>query len=380
MRPEYAAAFERQLEWLRWDASPEADEMWAKAPAFGIKGLDRTGVIDPAGMIRARRFYRDPLLYGDVYYVAPRIHDWLIAARASGRLPDLPLDTRWCPSEYGFVVLSKRLDLSAGAGMMTPMSVPTRGTVAGAPVEIELVPKANESTVHALAFGWIPSPDGLEVVFYSDRLAVDLRDGVLTAKANEMLRAHPEITDLAHTDPDAPVRLRFFADEVTAVTTQEGFYPIAWMDVPRGYTWRAAAKLYREIAASAKDIGATTEHADIEIAYLYAFLMFVNDRRVVRRRHRADRAARKRAVAIRPRPSEHITVIALRAEEEAAFDGRDPESAPLPRTYTVRWNVREHTRRHPRTGEKTVHVRPYVKGPPDAPFKDDQRRIFAVVR
>jgi hypothetical protein len=368
MRPEHAAAFERQLEWLRWHASPDAEAMWRDAPIAGIKVYpDATRPISEV-WAAARDHYRRPLLYGEVFYTSPRILDWLERIIDDHAVDNIALDPHWAPAEHGFVVFGRPVDLSRGAGR-TATSITLR-------YDGQTINTGIPRTVQAYAMGWSPSAAGLQIVFYAPRILVELNEAghAALAKHTAAMRRLP---------PESMVDVTIDERHTTGLSAAAGYYPIAWFEVRSGHTARAEMAEYRRVG-DAMGIGAADvdrENADHEIALTYAFLMFVNDRRVRTTSVRADRATRRRRADLKERPPhEHVVVVVLRAEELYERDGRDPNLAPMPRDYTCRWNVRGHMRRHPRTGLKTVEVKPYVKGPADKPFKDDQRRLFSVER
>lgn len=358
MHPEYAAALEKQLDWLRWIGTAEGKFVWEQAPKYGVKSIRTDGT--QGSMADAMVSYTRPLLYGDVYHVSPRISTALQQKAEADPPPDIAFDPGWLVSEYGFVVLGAPLDLRAGVQRTEPLRVKVD--------EQRVNIKDDKRGVEATAFGWSPVKNGIQFAFYGPRLSISVKQDALRELIADM-KAQGNV------GPDDDVTIEFTDEQVGEIRVDSGFYPISWMTMRWGVTWRQEALEYRRRAALAN----LTEDCDAETRFVVAFFLFINDRRVAIHAHRADRGQRKRAAALKPNPTEKVQVITLRAEEQSGYNPRDPDHVPLVIDWAWRWQVREHKRRHPRTGLKTITVKEYEKGPADRPLKPaDRRRLFAV--
>jgi hypothetical protein len=360
---EYLRALETQINWLRWDASDDANAQWAKAPLVGFKSVRDDGTADDMSL--ARTAYRKPLLFGECYYLSPHIGNNLAKMAAEG-VPDFGLDHAWVPTEYGFVVLGEPLSVHMPSVMPNR---PTELLTSGVNSEGYRYRLEPPTTMYIDAFGWSPTNDGIQLACYGQKVDIDV-DGNLLERLAKEAKAEGRQDEFLSIPESVVMRKR----------PGRGYYPMAHTNLRWGHTARAEAQFYRDLA---QKVGppASNEDVDVEVDFLYTFLMFVSDKRVALRQHRADRATRRRNIE-GPRPDlEHVQVIVLRAEEDRERIGRETGQEPEHREFNWRWPVREHLRRNFRTGLKTIRVREYVKGPPDKPLKKaDRRRLFAVVR
>lgn len=150
-----------------------------------------------------------------------------------------------------------------------------------------------------------------------------------------------------------------------------GIYPLAF------WYW----KIGETIEIAADTTGVETPAQLTRLRYVAALLSIMDQRIVVTRKERADRATRKRMERAGWTHEQLVQVIQLRrAENHAAHR----ESSGEPVEWSCSWVVRGHWRQQacgPNHSERRpVFVLPHVKGPDDKPLKPSAERVFAVVR
>lgn len=169
-------------------------------------------------------------------------------------------------------------------------------------------------------------------------------------------------------------------EDLEAELSRPAFVPVTRAALREGHSCRSAEVQWQEIRAkvpSADWQDARLVFASVRLTI--SLLLFMDQRLVGVHRVAPPRAMRRRLARAGHEPG-HVKVITLRRSLDESDEHEQREHEQRKVDWRGPWTVREHDRRHPRTGEKTVRVRSYTKGPKDKPLKDDQRRIFAVVR
>lgn len=385
---EYLKAIQMQDDWLRWETTAEADEVWnsmAQTPSVFTVTSDGKRASGKSYVNDVRPMYRRPLLYGECYYVAPHIVRNL--ARLSATLPLRAFSEDLLISRFGFALLAAPIFIAHAPwpSKIRSLKVGNDHQIGVASETGEEYNVAADTEIAIDAIGWMPADRGVQFVGYQKLAMIDFHNAAMVKKIKTMFPDPKSIRDIADQDPDRKIRIRLSQDDLLAmsgrVIERPGFYPITHFNVRFGETWQDVSADFENLKSPSDPppsiSGVVEEHIDIETKFTFALFEFMNDRRVVVRRNRLPRSFRRHAPK-REAPLTDVNVILLRAEEEHGYN--EKTGMPEPRDWDWQWDVREHMRYNRKTQKKDIHVSAYRKGPPDKPLKPRGRDIFVVAK
>lgn len=337
MKAEYLAAIERQRSWLDYSRSAAGRKMWAGLPANASWTADaKTGERIPASkdtpQTRAyeRELYEQSLASKDIYYVGSEFCRLIDSARKT--LPDdVNFDRIWMPTMSGWLYAETPI-------ILPPMSVDTFNKSKDGP--------KRRIQISLSGWGWVTNANGVSFCGF--------QTGAVDTDTGEVIQQQgPE------------------------------FFPLTYFTLADGQNLRDRVAVFEKNTSEQKDYISYTDE-DLwqhEVRWIYtAFLMF-DQRLLASRKHRVDRAERRRAEKAGREVVEDINVITLRRYLDSAAER--PEGQSDEDWYNVRFEVSGHWRQqyYPSTDtHKPKWILPYEKGPKDAPFQEKKKRVFAAVR
>lgn len=317
MKAEYLAAVDKKVAWHIW---------LNKTRSFAAESSQSAKTLNDSRVV-------EPIESGDCYYVSPAIVD--LVQHAASSLPD---ESRWSvdllPSSAGFVVLGKSLTDEAGRGQVS-------------------------------ALGWAKRGKGVDFIWYQDGLR-ELMPHIGPIE----LPIQPELVD-----PRGFTSL----PALTMFDSELSWWKEAipkWKEQFETPITEERPELVALFEAHRRDYW---ERQLLDLRFLFAFSLFLNQKILSRGRVPLDRAARRRTEK-QGHPIEQLVVVYLRSvrPKHEQFDDEDKEFE-----YSHRFMVNGHWRLVPfgpgRLWRRPTWILPFIKGPEDKPFiaKD---RVFAVVR
>jgi len=328
MKPEYVDALELQLAWNAFHQR-HADEVWTAAEQsaqYKVKQLP-----SPAAVRIGREHAGHIMGEGDVFYLAKNIGR--MAEVAAESLPPMNFDITMLPSRAGFMVLESPMELSR-----TLLS-----EVVGEVLEskhLELPP------MYARVIGWRSAQNAMP-----DPYAHNLQPG-----AAEFMFL---------TDGD--------------IHGARGYWPLTYFGIQSGETWGQKMEQYQHNVLTPAGEQLVSSKPS-EIKFIFALMLLMQQRILAARAETTDRAQRRRSEKA-GRPDHHCKVITLRRYAERA----PTEAEERDVDWAWQWMVRGHWRNQPygpgQGLRRPIWIEPFTKGPPGAPFRDDDaRRLFAVAR
>lgn len=350
MSGRYQDALDVQARWLGWMQSPRGMSLWLQMYQLGG---DAASVKDASRMHSDGRyiteqeqaFFATPLKHGDVYYVGKEFCRLVEHARES--LPDATFDPRLLLSRVGFVYFE------------TPFEMPLTSERR----QRDLQRKHNDTAfvgrdrILIRAFGWVP---------------------ILAKRKDEPQGSETERVEFVmYEEPDD-----YPKGSIGELATGY-FWPVAFFAMKSGEVLSIRMKEFEGVADAQDDGSRYVWNADEiwrhEMRLVYTLLLLANQRVAKVKHGPLDRATRRRFEReTGSEPPEHVKVITLRR-----YDERAKVAEPGEVDWQYQWDVRGHWRWqwYPSLGyHQSIWIEPFTKGPPDRPFKADQRRVFAVVR
>ena len=374
MDSRWAAALEGQAKWLRWSKGPDGNDAWGKTSAHGVSGSLRSS----RGMRDTERaHYEEVLTRGTAYYVSAHFCALVEHARRTW-----PADARFnvtdLLSPYGFVWLESPFTMPKIRAQANPAAFRAFRNMNIDPA-LRLVGRA---------IGWRPAQVGSSVLSY---------DNVLEDRAPVITRRDikPGSTQFLIFQEGAAARLRDGKGypEVLLPNPHQstGYWPLSYFLVEDGQVLQTRLDEFEHVSELQNDDSAylptDDEYWRHEIQYVYALISLMSQRVAVKRDEPLNRGQR-RSLAREGATATHAKVILLRRTEERA----KPTSEPQEVDWSCQWDVIGHQRNQYRAtcpdclvgakacGRHLIWIEPYVKGPPDKPFKNDQRIVFVADR
>lgn len=374
MNSHYITGLHTQAKWLDWSKGPAGSDAWQDS-RFASSTV-RSHRSSSRGMRETEReHYEEVLAKGTHYFVSAHFCALVDHARRTW-----PQDARWnhtdLLSPYGFAWLEQ------------PFTMPKIRAQAN-PEAFKGVEVPDDFRLVARAIGWRPAPVGSHVAAWDNVL--EDREPRLTFR-----EIGPGGTQFLIFQEGANARMRDRSGYPEVLLPNphlsSGYWPLSYFLLEDGQALGKRIEEFEHVAELQDDESAylpTDEDAwRHEIQYVYALMSLMSQRVALRQTMPLNRPARRfyeRHGKVAP---DHVKVILLRRAQER----QGPTGEPRDVDWSCQWDVIGHQRNQYRAtcpeclagakacGRHIIWVEPYVKGPPDKPFKNDQRVVFVADR
>lgn len=373
MDSRYITGLHTQAKWLDWSKGPGGNDAWN---GHGFSSSAVRSLRSSRGMRDSERaHYEEVLAKGTHYYVSAHFCALVEHARQTW-----PTDARFNATDmlspYGFAWLEQPFSMPKIQAQTNPEAF------AGVKVQPDF-------RLVARAIGWRPAPVGTKVAAW---------DGALEDRAPTLTYRDigPGGTQFLIYQEGAAARIRDSKGypEVLLPNPHQstGYWPLSYFLLEDGQVLARRVQEFEHVAELQNDESAYLPSEEEvwrhEIQYVYALMSLMSQRVALRQNVPLNRPQRRHWEREGKVAPDHVKVILLRRAQERAKPTDEPQAVD----WSCQWDVVGHNRNQYRAtcpdcsarakacGRHVVWIEPYVKGPPDKPFKNDQRVVFVADR